>query len=115
MLELLLTMTLTGTAVSLLWLAACRLLGARLSAPWRYRGLRLSPVFWLVPVERCLTVLGGLLRMETGVNVPTVLPKTFTGPRSRRSRCPLPRRSGPFLRELPRCGWRLGAWERPSC
>lgn len=31
-------------------------------------------------MERCLTALGGLLRMETSVNVPMVLPKTFYRP-----------------------------------
>lgn len=80
MIEMLLTMALTGTAVSLLWLAVCRLMGARLSAPWRYRGLRLTLVFWLVPVERCLRALGGVLRAEPAVNVPAVLPETFYRP-----------------------------------
>ena len=80
MIEMLLTLALTGTAVSLLWLAVCRLLGARLSAPWQYRGLRLTLVFWLVPVERCLTVLSGVLRTETAGNVPAALPGTLYRP-----------------------------------
>lgn len=80
MIEMLLTLALTGTAVSLLWLAVCRLVGARLSAPWRYRGLRLTLVFWLVPVERCLTALGGVLHTEPAVNVPIVLPESFYRP-----------------------------------
>ncbi len=52
MIETLLTMPLTGTAVTLLWLAVCRLAGEGIGIGWKYRGLRWSMLFWLVPIGK---------------------------------------------------------------
>ena len=69
MIELLLPMSLTGSAVFLAWWVLCRAAGDRLSARWRYAALKGALLFLLVPVGSCLAALGDALSPA-----PAVLP-----------------------------------------
>lgn len=67
MIELLLPMSLTGSAVFLAWWVLCRAAGDRLSARWRYAALKGALLFLLVPVGSCLAALGDALRPASPV------------------------------------------------
>ena len=75
MIDLLLSMSLTGSTVVLVWWVAAKLSGERLSAIWHDRILRLALFFMLVPVGRLWSWgKGTLLSLVTAprVNVPPV-------------------------------------------
>ena len=50
----LLSMAVSGSAVFLLWLALYRLPGERFPARWHYCALKTSLLFWLFPIRPCL-------------------------------------------------------------
>lgn len=77
MINTLLTMSLTGSAVVLAWLLADKLAGKRLSAVWHDRILRLALVFMLVPLGAVWEAVSkaALVAFVTGhtVQVPNVM------------------------------------------
>ena len=58
--ENLFLMSLSGSAVFLLWGLLSRLVGDRLGTRWQYAALKLVLLFLLIPVGPCLQWLGGL-------------------------------------------------------
>lgn len=79
MIDVLLRTALTGSAVTLAWLAVNALLGNRLPALWHYRVLKLALLLFLVPVWP-LAALAAKLPARLAPAVPAITPELTPAP-----------------------------------
>lgn len=79
MIDVLFRTALTGSAVTLAWLAANALLGKRLPALWHYRVLKLALLLFLVPVWP-LAALAAALPAKLAPAAPVTVPELTPAP-----------------------------------